>query len=60
MRQCWKQKPGERPSFTVIWEQLEQMMLRQCPDLDVGDARYSYIPCYDPESDEKMELESTL
>ena len=60
MRQCWKQEPAGRPPFTVIREQLERMMLRQCPDLGVGDARYSYAPCYDVDSDEKMELESTL
>ena len=60
MQQCWKQKPAERPSFTVIREQLERMMLGHRLDLDMADARYSYAPCYDAGSDEKMELESTL
>jgi len=60
MRQCWKQKSAERPSFTVIREQLQRMMLHHCPDLDMADARYSYAPCYDADSDKEMELESTL
>ena len=60
MQQCWKQKPAERPSFTVIREQLKRMMSRHRPDLDMADARYSYTPCYDLDSDKELELESTL
>ena len=60
MRHCWKHEPAERPSFTVIWEQLERMMLRHGPNLDMADARYSYAACYDHDSDKEMELESTL
>ena len=60
MGKCWKQNPSERPSFTVIREQLERMMLNYCPGLDMVDARYSYTPCYDAGSDKEMELESTM
>jgi len=47
MRQCWKENPTERPSFAVIRKQLERMMLKHCPYLDMADANYSYAPCYD-------------
>ena len=60
MQQCWKENPAERPSFTVIREKLERMMLRNCPYLDMADANYSYAPYYDTVSDEKTELESIL
>ena len=60
MRQCWKENPTERPSFMVIREQLERMMLQHCPYLDVSDANYSYAPYYDVDSDTETEIESTL
>ena len=60
MRQCWRENPAERPSFTVIREQLERMMLRHRPDLDMAEARYSYAPCYDLDGDKEMEMESTF
>ena len=60
MQQCWKENPYGRPSFTVIRDQLERMMLHHCPYLDITNANYSYIPAHDPLSDEKTELESTL
>ena len=44
MRQCWKEDPAERISFTVIQEQLERMMLQHCPYLDMADAHYNYAP----------------
>ena len=59
MQQCWKENPSERPSFTVIREQIEQMMVHHCPCLDMADASYSYEPFYETLSDEKRELEST-
>ena len=60
MRQCWKEKPSERPSFTVIREQIGLMMLQHCPSLDMADASYSDAPFYETLiSDEKTELEST-
>ena len=59
MRQCWKETPAERPSFTVIQEQLERMMLHQCPYLDMADVKYSYAPFYDVDSDKETELESS-
>ena len=59
MRQCWNEIPAERPSFTVIREQLERMMLHHCPYLDMADAKYSYAPCYDSvDSDKETELEN--
>ena len=58
MRQCWKEKPAERPSFTVIREQLERMMLQQCPYLGMADANYSYAPCSDADSDEETEQQN--
>ena len=60
MRQCWKENPAERPSFTYIREHLEQMMLHHCPYLDMSDVNYSYAPCYDVDSDKETELESNL
>jgi len=60
MRQCWKQTPIERPSFTVIREKVERMMLQNCPYLDMADEKYSYTPCNDVASDKGMETESTL
>ena len=60
MRQCWKENPTERPSFTVIREHLERIMLQSCPYLDMADANYSYTPLYDVDSDKETELESTL
>ena len=60
MRQCWKGNPAERPSFTVIWEQLERMMLHNYPYLDMADANYSYAPYYDVDSDKETEAESNL
>ena len=60
MRQCWKENPAERPSFTVIREQEERMMLHHCPDMDMADARYSYTLCYNADSDKEMVQESTL
>jgi len=59
MRQCWKEKPTERPSFSVIREQVERMMLHDCPYLDMADANYSYAPLYETLRDEKMGLETT-
>jgi len=59
MRQCWKENPAQRPSFTDIREQLERIMLHHCPYLDMADAKYSYAPCYDVDSDEETELENT-
>ena len=59
MRHCWTENPAERPSFTVIWKQLERMMLHQCPYLDMADATYSYAPCYDVETEKETELENT-
>ena len=59
MLQCWKEKPTERPSFTVIQEQLERIMLHHCPYLDMAETNYSYAPCYDTDSDEETELENT-
>ncbi|KAJ7373058.1 hypothetical protein OS493_014204 [Desmophyllum pertusum] len=59
MQKCWKEKPAERPSFTYIREQLERMMLRHCPYLDMGDTNYSHAPCCDTESDEEPSQENT-
>ena len=59
MQQCWKEIPAERPSFTVIREKLERMMLHNCPYLDMADANYSFAPLNETLSDEKMELETT-
>ena len=59
MRQCWKEKPTERPSFTAIRDQVERLMLQHCPYLDLADANYSYAPLYETLSDEKKELERT-
>ena len=60
MRQCWKENPAERPSFTVIRKQLERMMLQYCPYLDMADAKYSYTLHNGVDSDKETELESTL
>ncbi|XP_020617104.1 tyrosine-protein kinase receptor Tie-1-like [Orbicella faveolata] len=59
MRQCWTENPAERPSFTVIQEQLERMMLLHCPYLDMADAKYSYAPLYNVDSDKETQMEST-
>jgi len=59
MRQCWKEKAAERPSFSVIREQVERMMLHDCPYLDMADANYSYAPFYETLRDEKMELDES-
>jgi len=59
MRQCWNEKPAERPSFTAIREQVERIMLHDCPYLDMADAKYSYTPLYETLRDEKTELETT-
>jgi len=53
------ENPAERPSFTVIREQLERMMLQNCPYLDMADANYSYAPLNDADSDKETEMEST-
>jgi len=59
MRQCWKEKAAERPPFTDIREQVERMMLHDCPYLDMADVNYSYAPFYETLIDEKTELESS-
>ena len=59
MRQCWMENPAERPSFTVIQEQLERMMLLHCPYLDMADTKYSYAPLYNVDSDKETQMEST-
>ena len=59
MRQCWKEKPAERPSFTAIRERVERMMVHDCPYLDMAEANFSYAPFYETLSDEKTGLEST-
>ena len=59
MRQCWIENPAERPSFTVIREQLERIMLQHCPYLDIADANLSYAPLYDADSDKETEMENT-
>jgi len=59
MRQCWKENPAERLSFTVIRGQLERMMLNHCPYLDMADTNYSYAPCYDADSNKETGLENT-
>ena len=59
MKQCWKENPAERPSFTVIREQLELMMLQHCPYLDTAGAQYSYAAFYDSDSDNETQMEST-
>ena len=60
MRQCWKENPAERPSFTVIREQLERVMLQHCPYLDMADAHYSYATLYAVDSDKETKMESTV
>ena len=60
MRQCWMENPAERPSFTVIREHLERMMLQNCPYLDMAAANYSYAPFNDADSDKETEMESTI
>ena len=53
MRLCWHEKPAERPSFTFIHEQLEQMMLRHCSYLDLSNAKqYCHAQCCDTDSDD--------
>jgi len=59
MRQCWKGTPAERPSFNLIWKQLERMMLHHCPYLDMADAKNSYALGDDVETDKETELENT-
>ena len=59
MRQCWMENPAEIPSFNVIREQLERMMLQHCPYLDMADANYSYAPLYDADRDKETEMESS-
>jgi len=59
MRQCWIENPAERPSFSVIRERLERMMLQHCPYLDMADANYSYALPYDEDSDKETEMENT-
>lgn len=34
MKDCWKQKPYERPSFPELVERLEQLMLQEVEYLD--------------------------
>ena len=55
MRQCWKEDPAERISFTVIQEQLERMMLQHCPYLEMADTHYNYAPLNDADSETQME-----
>ena len=59
MRQCWKENPAERPSFTVIQEDLERVMLQHCPYLDMAGVHYSYAPLYDADNDKETQMEST-
>ena len=59
MRQCWMENPAERPSFSIIREQLERMMLQHCPYLDMTDAKYSYAPLHDADSDKDTQMESS-
>ena len=60
MQKCWREKPVERPSFTSIREQLEQMMLRHSSYLDLSDAnQYCHAPCCDSESDDEKQQENT-
>ena len=59
MRQCWMETPAERPSFSIIREQLERMMLQLCPYLDMADAKYSYAPLHDADSDKDTQMESS-
>ena len=59
MRQCWRENPAERPSFTVIQEHLERMMLQHCPYLDMAGANYSYAPLDDADSYKETQMEST-
>jgi len=54
------ENPAERPSFTVIREHLERMMLQNCPYLDMAAANYSYAPFNDADSDKETEMESTI
>ena len=60
MRQCWKETPAERPSFTVIRKQVERMMLQSCPYLDMADAKYNLVLCNDVDSEKEKDMESTL
>jgi len=53
------ENPAEIPSFNVIREQLERMMLQHCPYLDMADANYSYAPLYDADRDKETEMESS-
>ena len=59
MRQCWMENPAERPSFSIIRQQLERMMLQHCPYLDMADAKYSYAPLHDADSDKDTQMESS-
>ncbi|PFX14962.1 Fibroblast growth factor receptor 1-A [Stylophora pistillata] len=59
MRQCWKEKPSERPLFSSIREQLERMMLHQCSYLDLSDANYSHMPFSDTDSDKETMQKNT-
>ena len=54
MQHCWREKPVERPSFTFIREQLEQVMLRHCSYLDLSNANQDcHAPCRDEENQQQ-------
>ena len=44
MKECWRESPGERPTFSRIREELEEVMERDTPYLEVQtmDAKSSY------------------
>lgn len=59
MRECWREKPSERPSFPFIRKQLERMMLSRSPYLELTDVSYTHVAYSETDSDEDTIQENT-
>jgi len=60
MRKCWEEVPSNRPSFSEIVKQFEELLLQDNPYLDFNninyDKDYYLVPSYDSAQSETKPL----
>ena len=55
MRKCWEASPADRPTFTELVKDFEELLMQDCPYLDFSsfDSSKDYynVPSYDSAQD---------
>ncbi len=62
MKECWKQEPDERPSFSQLLERMEQLILQEVDyfDFDKLDESKDYYAVQESKSQETRGSENTF